>query len=655
MANEDVLSTLQTALAAKNKSSTDGSGSFYIGQDASKLPSQVVDGAYYKGINVTTKSGYLSPRPGFIQTDFTLENENAYFTDNNGRKIRYKEVFEKGKFQGAYHYRTEAGERIVCVYSGLIFMLNPNTGKAQYLEIDKEDNVYSKLGNKYEPRTQRLNQYIDRHNFSQAGTYLVIFDYPDRPVILDGYHAFRSPTGETDTNGNPVYYVPPTVMGCYNSNRLFVADASNSFTAGDPVGSLIAPKAPITFNELYQESGEYQGQTFSLGSINKNNPITAMGFMQVTDTSTGIGPMFVATKDAIYMYATNTPRANWTTGDQAFGTMFLYNAGIIGPKAVENLNSDLIFMSGDGHVRSVVLSREYAASWENTPMDLEVWNWLKTDFMDIKKLTVIKSAYNKVFVTARPFITKSINLWGDYVYDYAFHGLVVLELDSTSSLQSKSNPAWAGIWTGLNVQDIVECDGDMYIFSKDPSYRNGIYKIDIDTPYDIYKGEKKNIKSRIYTKQYNGDSAFQDKRERSLLLGLQGLKGNIILDVERSNDYNKYSLWKHWEYNAPICSMDTPENLMEHNFRELSLGGPEETICSDVTGDYGDVYKGTQFRIDISGEYWRLEHLVIISDKVSSNFDTNLCELESGKKVFKDCEDIEDLYIYSTADYVEEI
>ena len=200
MANSTLLSELKDALTT-TKTITDGSAAFFMGQDASKLPSQVVDGAYYKGINVTTKHGYLSPRPGFVQTDFTLEDENAYFTDNNGRKIRYKEVFEKGKFQGASHFMTEFGERIVCVYSGLIFMLNPLTGKAQYIEIDEEENEYKQLGDKFEPRTQRLNQYIDRHNFSQAGTYLVIFDYPDRPIILDGYHAFRSPMGETDTGG----------------------------------------------------------------------------------------------------------------------------------------------------------------------------------------------------------------------------------------------------------------------------------------------------------------------------------------------------------------------------------------------------------------------------------------------------------------------
>lgn len=647
MASNEFIQEL-SSLVTKSKVTSGGSSSFYMGQNSSKLPYQIDDSNYYKGINVTTRGGFLSPRSGYVQTEFTLENGDDFFTDNNGRRTRYKDVFSQGKFQGATKYVTEMGERIVCVYSGLIFILNPKTKKAQYIEIEKEESSFRQIGNRYEPRTQRLNQYAARVNFSNAGKYLVIFDYPDRPVILEGYKAFRSPTGQTDTLGDPVYYVPATVMGCYNTNRLFVADASNSFTAGDPVGSLVAPEAPITFNEVYLEAGEYMGQTFSLGSINKNNPITAMGFLQVTDTSTGVGPLFVATKDTIYSYQTNYARSAWSGGEIAFGTMLTYNAGIIGQKAFDNLNTDVVFMSGDGHIRTMVVTKEYSQSWEDTPMDLDVWEWTYTDNPELLPLTVIKAFANKVFITVKPVVTDAVDLYGNNTYDYAFKGMVVLELDSISSLNSKSSPVWAGIWTGVNVQDLVVCNDELYMFTKDPAYRNQVYRVDPELSYDIYNGEKRNIKARVYTKQYYCENYFQDKKERNVYLGLQALKGNIVLDVERSNDYSKYTLWKHWEYEAPVCSREFPENLREHYFRELSLGSPEETICNEATGDTGDVYKGVQFRIDISGEYWRLEHLFVVSDTMSTNYDENMCEIESGRKSYLDCDAISDINIYHT-------
>lgn len=653
MANSDILSQLQAALGGTSKIDSGGSATFYMGANASRLPSQIDDANYYKGINVTTKNGYLSPRSGYVQTKFTLNDESKYFKDNNGRKITYKEVFEKGKFQGAYHYRTEMGDRIVAVYSGLIFMLNPKTKTVEPIEIDKEENEYRVIGNRYEPRTQRLNQYVDRVNFSDAGTYLIIFDYPDRPIILDGYHAYRSPINQTDTMGNTVSYVPASFLGCYNSNRLFIATPNNEFTGGDPVGSLVAPKAPLTFDEVFLAGSEYQGQTFSLGSVNKNNPITAMGFLQVMDTSTGIGPMFVATKDTVYAYQTNQARSNWVGGQGAFGTMLLYNAGIIGPKAVTNINSDIIFMSGDGHIRALTISKEYSQSWENTPMDLDVWDYVKSDNKELLKLTVIKSFKNKVFITVNPVITESIDLWGRPTYDYAFKGMAVLELDSVSSLTNKSSPVWAGIWTGVNVQDLVTCDDEMYMFVKDPQYKNQIYMMDTDISYDVYENKRKPIKSRVYTKQYGLSSYFQDKKERTVYLGLQAVKGDLSLEVQRSNDYGKYALWKKWEYSAPTCTA-TPENLMEHYFREINLGTPEETPCNEVTNEYGDVYRGVQFRIDLEGEHWRLENILVISDKADTGLEENLCELESGKKVYAKCDDIKDMNLYHTADYVED-
>lgn len=155
MANNELLQEL-SSLVSGSKVTSGGSVSFHLGQNSSRLPYQIDDSNYFKGINVTTKGGYLSPRSGYIQTEFELENGEDFFTDNNGRRIKYKDVFNRGKFQGATKYVTEMGERIVAVYSGLIFILNPKTKKAQYIEIDKEESSFRQIGNRYEPRTQKL-------------------------------------------------------------------------------------------------------------------------------------------------------------------------------------------------------------------------------------------------------------------------------------------------------------------------------------------------------------------------------------------------------------------------------------------------------------------------------------------------------------------
>lgn len=648
--SSDVISVLQKALATSSLASG-GSASFYKGQNSSLLPSQIDDSQYHKGINVTTRKGYLSPRPGYIQQKFTVINDAPY-TDSNGANTTLEKVFRRGKFQGACNYHTPMGEKIVAVYSGLIFILYPKKKTAQYIEIELEKSHITSIEEQFEPATQRLNQYARRLNFSQAGDKLVIFDYPDRPVIIDGYRAYRSPIGQTDTVGNPVYYVPATVMGCYNSNRLFVCSTTNEFTAGDPVGSLLAPNAPVTFNELYQNAGEYRGQTFSLGSTNKNNPITAMGFLQVTDNSTGIGPMYVATKDAIYAYRTDLPRSVWATGDSPFGVLVLYNAGIIGPKAVTNLNSDLFFMSADGHIRSYTVSKEYTGTWENTPIDLEVWDWVNSS-SNLKDLTVITYFGNKVFCTVKPHRVKAKDLYGNTITDYAFKGMVVLELDGVSGLSKDSSPAWAGVWTGVGVQDLVVCEDELYIFAKDPVSTNEVYKLDLEATQDFYEGESKPIRCRVYTKQYGLDSYFKDKKERSIILGLQNLEGDVHLELSRSNDYSQYSIWKIWDYTAPVCKRTDPVSLSPHFFRELNFGSADEVVCNPVTGEYGDVYRGVQFQIDISAPNWRLDHILIISDEQRSDYSDTVCSLEDNVEAPLQCV-VSDLEMYHTANYVEE-
>lgn len=650
----EILSALTNALSSSGLASG-GSGTFYKGQDSSLLPSQIDDACFYKGVNVTTKHGHLSPRGGYIQTNFELLNDKT-ISDDRGTNLKVSKVLASGKFQGAVHYYTEMGERIVAVYSGLIFMFNPKNKTVQYVEIDSENSSFKIYEERFEPFTQRLNQYTRRLNFSQAGAYLVIFDYPDRPVILDGYRAFRSPTNETDTLGNHRYYVPATVMGCYNTNRLFVCSASNTFTAGDPVGSLVAPYAPITFDEVYQEAGEFNGQTFSLGSTNKNNPITAMGFMQITDASTGIGNLYVATKDSLYTYNTGQGRALWSSAQSqtAFGMMSLYNAGIVGPKAVDNLNADLIFMDKYGHIRNYNSTHQYeASSWEHTPIDIEVWDWINTPLKEYLDMTVVKCFSNKVLVTVQPYRTKATDLYGRRTADYAFKGLVVLELDSMSGLNKQTTPAWAGVWTGLNYQDLITCNDELYIFSKDPAYINQVYKLDLESSQDFYNGEHKNIKCRIYTKQYTMDNAFKDKKERSVIVGLQGLSGNVKFDIARSNDFGKYTLWKHWEYEAPTCFMDTPITARPHYFRELNFGTPDITECNVVTGEYGELFRGIQFRLDIEAANWRLDYILALGDEQSSDYTENLCDIPTDVVDPENCE-VTDFNLYHTAYYVED-
>ena len=84
----------------------------------------------------------------------------------------------------------------------------------------------------------QLDEAADRINWSPAGKYLVIFDFPAYPVIIEGLLARRADPALLE--------IPRSVLGTYNQNRLFIANAGNEFTAGDPAAYTF-PTGPISF------------------------------------------------------------------------------------------------------------------------------------------------------------------------------------------------------------------------------------------------------------------------------------------------------------------------------------------------------------------------------------------------------------------------
>lgn len=72
-----------------------------------------------------------------------------------------------------------------------------------------------------------LSEFTPRFNWAVAGRFVVIFDYPDRPVVIGDYDVRRSKA--------LAFEVPASNLGLFNNNRLIVANAQHEFIAGDPV------------------------------------------------------------------------------------------------------------------------------------------------------------------------------------------------------------------------------------------------------------------------------------------------------------------------------------------------------------------------------------------------------------------------------------
>lgn len=569
-------------------------GDFIGGQNAALIPDRIPDNCYYAGINVSTKRASLMPRWGFEKQDIVYPEGGMYDRYRNFRT--YREIFDSGKFQVLAPYPAGDAARLLIVISGIIFLYNINTGGLFVVPITD--------GSFLNPRAARLN-------WTPALNSLVIFDFPNYPVIVDGATARRA---------NPLAFeIPVSQIGAYNQNRLFIGNAGSEFTGGDPIGSTAAPNAPLTFQEIELPASPYFGQIFQLTTASNNEPITAMGFLQMSDTGTGIGPLIIGTEKAIYAYGTQNPRSDWEQGQ--FGGVFVYQTGIAGPRAWDNCNSDVFYLGFDGFVRTLAMSRNEQNRWARLPISREVENWLIFHEKSLKRFGFIRYFNNKIFVSANPYRIPAVDLaTRKPISDYAHSGIVVLELDNAgyygqpvSTFDNPPKPTWAGLWTGFNPMDMAVLNGRLFVMCKNDYSQNSVWEVNPDITYDTADCKIRYVRSRVYTKEYDFKDVFQNKEAHSLDFNWDGIQGDFRVDAAyKPNHSPKFLDWGTRTHKAPwrLCEMPCDQfmnGFSHHMIRDFTMGSPlSEGSCDPATAELYQVFRKAQFRLDIQAKYWEL-------------------------------------------------
>lgn len=597
----------------------DGNQSFLMGQNASKDPDLIDPAQYASGINVNIQQGFLSPRWGYVRAPLTFPSGTLLTPRNTYRT--YEDIFRSGRFQAMIPYVVGNTFYQIFVISGVIFMMNQKTYEMSVIPIS--DGSF-------------LNYGAPRINWANAGKYVVIFDYPARPVILEEFTARRS----VSTN----FEVPISVLGTYNQNRLFIANAGNEYTGGDPSGSLATPDAPITFEEVLLSGSPYFGQIFKLPTAYNNGQITAMTFLQSADSSTGIGPMLIGTEQEVWAAGTNNPRSTWDNSQ--FASNLVFNAGISGPRAVVQANSDCFFMSPDAEIRPLSMSRQEQQRWSKVPISREVQNWLTINDKNLAKYASLGYFKNKIFATVNPLRVPAVDLVGNNIIDVCHVGMVVLELDSISTLSGEYPPAWAGIWTGIRPMDMNQNNSRMFVIAKDDSTVNHVYEVDPSINHDVIDGKVRRVRSRVYTREYNFGNAYLQKEINNIVFNIEDVKGEFELNVQfKPSHAEKYLEWRTFSHRAPWRSCEMPRGceyhgLAGHNFRELYLGSPiAGDACNEVTKDNYSLFKKLQLKLDITGINWKIKDFVLLATDKPQNMTALNCESYPEVKVCSQCSD----------------
>lgn len=570
----------------------DGTDNFSGGQDSSKFPSKVPADSYYSAVNITVQNGVPTPRWGLDKAQLQF-NSDALDVGNNVM-VPYKEIFMSGRYQMSAPYSIGPDNYLLTVVAGLMYLINIDTFVVTIISLSGTDT---------------LNENTPRLNWSKADKYLVIFDYPNVPVILDGITARRSRINA------PFYEVPVSTQGTYNQNRLFIANAGNEFTAGDPTGSLLAPAPPISFEEIEAPSAAFLGQIFQLPTNVLNADITAMAFLQFTDTSTGIGPLLVATENQIFSYNSQNPRTTWETGQ--FGTALVSTGGIAGPRALVNVNSDLFYLGSDGQVRTLSMSRDEQKKWARVPISREIANWLIYNDPSLVKYGVMGYFNNKILVSVNPFKVGAFTRNRTPTFDVAHGGFGILELDDLATLGRDGQPAWPAMWTGVRPMEIITIGNRCFVISKDEDFSNTLYEFNPATTYDTDGSNIRYATGIVYTREYDFKSPFQNKAIHSMDLGLRNVAGDFKIKVEYKPSHgNRFIEWANFEHVAPWRSCTVPDScavngLSPHSFRDLTIGNPLNPGCDEVSSLRYDMFRKLQLKFTISGAYWEFHEYAI--------------------------------------------
>lgn len=241
--------------------------------------------------------------------------------------------------------------------------------------------------------------------------------------------------------------LPPGRMGAYWRGRVSMSlTDGKQFVIGDAVGGSSGTQAnnfrdavlQITEN-IYLAGGGYFSVPGSVGDIR-----AMVGTAQL-DASLGQGPLLIVTPNITFSCDLPTDRLTWQSVTNPILAESMVTNGGLGQWSTFNANSDTIMRSVDG-IRSLTLARRDFNTWGNTPISYEVTRILANDNRFLLKYSSGTVFDNRILMTASPQATARGVL---------HQGLVALNLDPVSTLRGKAPSVYDGLWTGVQILQIV--------------------------------------------------------------------------------------------------------------------------------------------------------------------------------------------------------
>lgn len=546
----------------ENLTDFDGLTTITRGIDSENAPALIGQDQVAFAINTTFRGGFAQSRPGVSK--LTLSGD----------------AFQLGRWQVAHGYIAENGQpSIIASIGGQIIRFDPISNQVT--------NLSTPLG-----LTNPSN--LSHAWMAQAEIYLPIQDGSSIPLIWDGALLRRA---------NPVAFggkeLPVGKMMEYNNGRLWVAlPGLRTFVAGDLAYSITGTsKDVLTFTENEFING---GGAFVMPST--AGFITAIKTVAAQDSVVGQGPLQVFGETGTASMSVPFDRETWQFLNSPIETVSLLSSGPRSQEGVAIVNGDLWYRAADG-VRSFMMARRDHGTWVNTPLSSEMNRVLERDDDNILTFGSAVTFDNRLLFTVSPYRAT----YDAVAYGVAHRGLGVLNFEPVSGMFNRGQPAWEGIWTGLNILQIVvlKCYGvdRCFIFALNSDHEIELWELSKSKSFD-------NIDDPITWTVETRAFGFKDQSESLKQLAraerwFDRVSGVVAYDIK----YRPDSFWGWLDLDSgtvcattdlctpPGCSPSSPQ--LQYRPRKLSAA-PDGECEEAVNKPYRNAFE-YQFKVTVDG------------------------------------------------------
>ena len=464
-----------------------------------------------------------------------------------------------------------------------------------------------RYGPVYESRLTKpyLNQsiYSTILGFSGVSYIITNIDAPPAPEVFTVVlkNISDASTGKTINAGVSIISVPELPagrMGAYGMSRNWMClTDSTSYIAGDIVGG---GSGSIAYN--YRDSVLRQTEnTFLTGGGSFRIPgtgetINAMLFPPILDSSLGQGQLQIFTGRSVFSNNSPVDRTTWTSVTSPIQTEALKDKGALGQNSTVLVNSDTFFRSDDG-LSSLVLARRDFGTWGNKPISNEVQRFLAKDNKTLLQYGSAVTFDNRFLTTTSPSI---------YSGRVLHTGLVSLNFDLMSSLQTNVPPSWEGAWTGVNVSQIlfgrIGNSKRTFAFTFDKlTSKNELYEI-LPEGTSVYADNSTTPIAWFFETPCFFGNDIKPKTDLCQLRDgefyLSDIKGSVTVKIYYRPDY--YPCWTLWRETSVCSDMSKVLSNPSYHMR-VGLGEPTQEDADSANGRPMRMGNFFQFRVEITG------------------------------------------------------